>query len=248
MRMFNLIFTIAAVAALTLAQTPTPVARGKDQFKSACGFCHGEDATGARAPDLIRSTILNHDVNGDLLAPAIRKGSPDKGMPPFPSLTDAQVADIVAFLHNQAKVALESNRVSRDYPLSRLLTGDAAAGKTFFTGAGGCASCHSPTGDLAGISKKYRPLDLQQRFLYPGGPSKRTATVTLPGGQKIDGKLVHCDEFDISITDKDGWHRSWPKNKVKVEIHDPLAQHRALLEKYTDRDMHNVFAYLQTLK
>lgn len=221
------------------------VERGRAQFKSSCGFCHGDDATGNRAPDLIRSASLSHDVNGEAVGPVIRNGRPDNGMPAFGSLTGKQISDIVTFLHKQAYDALHSNGVPRDYPLAKLLTGKPADGKSFFDA--NCASCHSATGDLAGIARKYGPLDLQQRMLYPGG-DRRTARVTLPDGQAMEGKLAHVDEFDIAIVGKDGWYRSWPRAAVKAEIHDPLAQHKALMEKYTDSDVHNLFAYLETLK
>jgi cytochrome c oxidase cbb3-type subunit 3 len=223
-------------------------ARGAAQFKSSCGFCHGDDATGNRAPDLIRSVSLNHDKDGEVLGPVIRNGRPDLGMPAFSSLSARQIEDIVVFLHSQALAALRSNGVPRDYPLAKLLTGNAVAGKTYFNGAGACSGCHSATGDLAGIARKYSPLDLQQRMLYPGGPSKVTATVTPPDGRSIQGAVVANDEFDIAITGPDGWFRSWPKTAVKVELHDPLAVHRSMAERYTDADVHNLFAYLETLK
>ena len=79
------------------------VDRGRALFKSSCGFCHGNDATGSRAPDLVRSAILNHDDQGNLLGPVIRNGRPDKGMPSFATMKDDEIADIVAFLHHQAK-------------------------------------------------------------------------------------------------------------------------------------------------
>jgi cytochrome c oxidase cbb3-type subunit 3 len=224
------------------------IERGRSQFKSSCGFCHGDDATGNRAPDLLRSPVLLHDVNGDLVGPVIRNGKPDLGMPGFSNLTAAQISDIVVFLHNQAEEALHSNGVPRDYPLKKLLTGNAETGKAYFNGSGGCARCHSPTGDLAGVARKYSPLDLQQRMLYPGGRARLTATVTLPGGEKMEGHVASNDEFDIAITGPDGAYHSWPKTAVKVEIHDSLAAHRDLFTKYTDADIHNLYAYLATLK
>ena len=160
------------------------VARGKSDFKSSCGFCHGEDATGSRAPDLVRSAILNHDVDGNLIAPVIKNGRPDKGMPAFSTLKDSQIADIVAFLHHQAFAALNSANVPGDYPLAKMLTGNADAGKAYFEGAGGCSGCHSATKDLAGVAKKYSPVDLQQQFVYPSGRHEtdpRTAVVITAG-------------------------------------------------------------------
>jgi cytochrome c oxidase cbb3-type subunit III len=231
---------------------PAVVERGRSQFKSSCGFCHGDDATGNRAPDLLRSAVVLHDVAGDQIGPVIRNGKPDLGMPGFSNLSAAQISDIVVFLHNQADEALHSNGVPRDYPLKKLLTGDAQAGKAYFNGAGGCAKCHSATGDLAGVARKYSPLDLQQRMLYPAGRGGRgssvTATVTTANGQKMEGPVVSNDEFDISITGADGAYHSWPKSSVKVELHDPLEAHRELFTKYTDADIHNLYAYLATLK
>ena len=227
---------------------PASVDRGRAQFKSSCGFCHGDDATGNRGPDLIRAASLGHDTNGDLVGPIIRNGRPDQGMPGFSNLSAAQIADMVTFLHKQAYDALHSASVPRDYPLKKLLTGNADAGKAYFEGAGGCSACHSVTKDLAGVASKYTPLDLQQRMLYPAGPGRQTATVTLPGGKTMEGRVVHADDYEIAITGPDGWYHSWPRETVKVALHDPLAAHKAQMMKYSDADVHNLFAYLITLK
>lgn len=238
---------LLCVSAVAAEQSPV-VARGQSAYISACGFCHGNDATGNRAPDLIRSTLVNHDDNGNLIGPLIKQGRPDKGMPGLP-LAPQQISDIVAFLHFRVKEALSSASVPGDYPLEKLLTGDAAQGKSYFDGAGGCAGCHSPTGDLAGIAKKYSPIDLQSRFLYPRSRNTyRTATVRLPSGEQFEGRLLHLDEFDIAIRDVKGQYHSWPRSRVQVNVQDPLEAHRALLDKYSDADVHNLFAYLETLK
>jgi cytochrome c oxidase cbb3-type subunit III len=255
--MHRVIALAALAAGALLAQPPKKadpvvVERGRSQFKSSCGFCHGDDATGNRAPDLLRSPVVLHDAAGDQIGPVIRNGKPDLGMPGFSNLSAAQISDIVVFLHNQADEALHSNGVPRDYPLKKLLTGDAQAGKAYFNGAGGCAKCHSAAGDLAGVARKYSPLDLQQRMLYPAGRGGRgasvTATVTAADGRKMEGPVVSDDEFDISITGPDGAYHSWPRKGVKVELHDPLAAHRELFTKYTDADIHNLYAYMATLK
>ncbi len=259
-RMITVFFAVAFLAMAQQHQpTPMPrqqgtedpaaIERGQALFRSSCGFCHGNDATGSRAPDLLRSPILLHDDHGNLLGPLIRNGRPDKGMPSFAALKDDQVADIVAFLHHQASAALHSARVPGDYPLSRLLTGNAVAGKAYFYGAGGCSNCHSVTGDLAGVAKRFSPIDLQQEMVYPSKKKiGRTAVVTLGSGERYEGKLVHYDEFGVAIIGQDGWYHSWPLANIKVEIHDPLAAHRELMSKYTSADIHNLFAYLETLK
>jgi cytochrome c oxidase cbb3-type subunit 3 len=245
-----IIFLIAVANSPALPQkseAPDPaIERGHKQFEQSCGFCHGLDATGARGPDLVRSPLVAHDVKGDLIGNVIHQGRPDKGMPAMP-LTDAQVSDIAAFLHMRVTEALRSNGVPRGYPVEKLLTGNGDAGKAFFNGAGGCNQCHSPTGDLAKIAGKYSPIDLEAHMLYPEG-RHTTAVVTLPSGEQIKGPLVHADDFVISLRDGSGWYRSFSRDAVKVELQDPLAVHRELLGKLTQADVHNLFAYLETLK
>ena len=55
---------VTATSGALAAETPDPaIERGHKQFEQACGFCHGSDATGTRGPDLVRSTLVAHDVN-----------------------------------------------------------------------------------------------------------------------------------------------------------------------------------------
>jgi cytochrome c oxidase cbb3-type subunit III len=220
--------------------------RGRVQFGQSCGFCHGPDATGARGPDLVRSALVAHDQKGELIGEVIRNGRPAKGMPAIPS-TDEQIADIAEFLHARALEALHSSGVPRDYPAEKLLTGNVEAGKAFFEGAGGCKNCHSTMGDLAGVARKYSPVELEARILYPEGKPK-SATITLPSSAQIRGTIVQEDEFVIGVREDGGWYRSFSRSKAKVDIQDPLEAHRKLLDKLTQTEMHNLFAYVNTLK
>jgi cytochrome c oxidase cbb3-type subunit III len=231
--------------AAALAADPA-VERGQKRFGESCAFCHGAGATGGRAPDLMRSPLVAHDVKGNLIGEVVHQGRPDKGMPALP-LSDDQVADIAAFLHARAAEAIASSEVPEGYSVARLLTGNAEAGKTYFNTAGGCSGCHSVTGDLAGVANKYSAVDLETHMLYPEG-AHRSAIVTLPSGEKIAGPLLHIDDFEVGLRDASGWYRSFSRDRVKVEVNDRLAAHRELLEKLTQADIHNLFAYLQGLK
>jgi cytochrome c oxidase cbb3-type subunit III len=245
-------------AFLGLAPPPDPVAanRGTKLYNSYCAFCHGANATGAEGPDLVRSTLVLHDEKGELIGQVVQKGRPAKGMPPFPSLTEAQVSDIAAFLH--MRVYLAANRGL--YKVQNVVTGDAEAGQAYFNGPGRCNTCHSSTGDLAHIASKYQPSDLQAAFLYPasvsrfevGGPrepSPTQITVALPSGQSFTGTMKRLDDFVVSLYDSSGEYHSWTRGDgVTVAVKDPLAVHRELLDQYRDRDMHNILAYLVTLK
>jgi cytochrome c oxidase cbb3-type subunit III len=235
-------------------QTPAKdpaVERGEKLFEQNCGVCHGNDATGGRGPDLIRSPVTAHDVKGEQIAEVVHQGRPDKGMPAMP-LSDPEVSEIAAFLHDRVKESISSSRVPKVYALERLLTGNADVGKVYFNGPGGCSNCHSPTGDLAGIAKKYSPIDLQARMLYPEPKlfknTHTTVLVTLPSGEQIQGHLVHADDFLVGLIDSSGWYRSFQRENVKVELHDGLQAHRELLFKLTPADVHNLFAYVESLK
>jgi cytochrome c oxidase cbb3-type subunit 3 len=238
---------------------PAAVARGQNIFVSTCGFCHGTNATGGESgPDLVRSIIVLHDNNGSTIGPVVLKGRPSKGMPAFPSMTPEQISDIAAFLKSRTQAA--ANRM--EYKIQNIVTGDPKAGEAFFDGPGTCNKCHSPTGDLAKIADKYDPVKLQSKLLYPrtgsrsrGNPEDEAApakvTVTLPSGQTESGVLEGIDDFNVGLRDSDGNYHSYPlegRGAVKVQINDPLEAHVALLKKYTDADLHNVLAYLETLK
>lgn len=229
---------------------PTPESeRGRSQFLKSCAFCHGPEANGGAAgPNLLRSTVVRHDENGNLVGQVVREGRPEKGMPPI-QLTSDQISDVAAFLRYRVAVSdgRSAPRPGADYSAAKLLVGNAAAGKAFFNGAGGCSACHSATGDLAGIAQKYPAVDLQTRFLYPTEPYL-TATVTDSSGKHYAGKIRLQTNYEIALEDSDGWYRSWPLDNVKVEVKDPLLAHRKLLSQFTDSEMHDMLSYLETLK
>ncbi len=221
---------------------PEAAARGQKVYSQACAFCHGPNATGAEGPDLLRSPLVLHDNQGETIAPFLRQGRPDKGMPAFANMTDAQARDIAEFLHSRVEAA--ANRFG--YKLQNIVTGDAKAGEAYFSSH--CSNCHSPTGDLAHVGKT-DPADLQAHFLYPDRASQKVSvTVTLPSGQTITGTLKRIDDFDVLLIDESGEYRSFSRSSAQVVIKDPLEGHLALLAHYSDADMHNILAYLVTLK
>ena len=226
------------------------VARGKAIYNVNCAFCHGDDARGGDVgPNLIRSQILLNDKDGELLAPVLQKGIPDQGMPKF-EFTAAQTSDLAAFIHSFRVNGYDG---SRNRPAT-IVVGDAKAGESYFKST--CASCHSAAGDLKGLASRFTdPRGLQQRWLMPGGgregaASRPTVTVTLPSGQKTDGRLDRIDDFIVTLIEDDGTSRSFRRDgdTPRVEIHDPTQAHRDLLRAYTDKEIHDVTAYLVTLK
>jgi len=234
------------------AYTAAQVREGEARFGAQCGFCHGKDAAGGESgPDLTRAELVAQDSHGDKIGPVVRNGRPNAGMPAFSNLSEEELNAIVAFLHSQMDKFADLGGGRRSVDPSDLATGNAAAGREYFNGTGKCSSCHSPTGDLAGIGKRLQGLNLLRRMLYPTGAPGSTqsrATFTLPSGQTVVAPVAAEDEFSVTVLDPLGARQTYQRSAVKVKIDDPLSAHFEQLGKYTDADMHNVYAYLESLK
>src|SRR6266852_5835951 len=200
----KLILVLLAAGAVSLRAQPgqipqydqASVDRGRTGFTAACGFCHGASARGGESgPDLLRSVLVLDDEGGKQLGEFLRNGRPASGMPAF-TLPPEQVTDIATFMHSQITAAA----YRRTYQIRNILVGDAASGEAFFHGGGGCAACHSSSGDLQGIGAKYDPVTLQGKIVMPrpsrvpsaAAPSERTGpsvkvTVTVPSGEVFRG-------------------------------------------------------------
>ena len=237
---------------------PEQVARGQQIFRSNCSFCHGSDARGGETgPNLVRDVVVLRDQNGELITPIVQNGVPAQGMPKF-RLSAAEITDIAAWLHSQplsdrgAPSALD------------ILAGDAKHGEAYFNGAGHCTQCHSPTGDLAGIGSRSEPKMIQNLIVSGGGGRRRrsagaappvkvpptTVTVTFPSGRRVQGELDHLSAFVVALREPDGTYRSFARHDSipKVVVANPLQWHIDRLPQWHDADIHDLTAYLVTLK
>ena len=219
--------------------------RGAPIFASNCAFCHGPTARGAEGPSLLTSDAVLADDHGEKLVPFLHQGRPSKGMPAFTQLEDTQLTDVTEFLHLQ--VENYANRGS--YQVADILVGDPAKGKTYFDSK--CSGCHSVSGDLAHVGTKFKPLDLQRRWISPerNSPARAmTASVTTPAGI-VSGTLTRIDDFQVAITDAAGHTLDFERvPSVQVQLKDPLAFHMTMIPTLKDDDIHNVTAYLEKQK
>ncbi|MGA3087867.1 MAG: cytochrome c [Terriglobales bacterium] len=229
------------------ADPPALVESGSSLFRQDCSFCHGRDAGGGESgPDLTRSKLVTEDVNGDKIGAVVRNGRTEKGMPRF-ELSDRQIASLTSFIHAQQNNMLTKKGGRKGVDVSDLRTGNAEAGKRYFEGAGGCAGCHSASLDLAGIASRYQGLELEQQMLYPKHAKSRV-TVTIASGETVTGTLEYLDEFTVGLMDATGWYRSWRTSDVRITVDAPVNAHVDLLSRYTDANIHDLMAYLQTLR
>src|SRR5437762_2951237 len=237
------------------------VARGQQIFRSNCSFCHGSDARGGESgPNLVRDQVVLRDQTGELITPIVQNGIPAQGMPKV-ALSAADITDIAAWLHSQPLS-------DRGTPSTLdILVGNAKEGEAYFHGAGHCTQCHSATGDLAGIGSRYEPKTIQNLIVSGGGGRGRgrrrsaaaappvkapptTVTVTLPSGRRVQGELDHLSAFVVALRDSDGTYHSFARHDSipKVVVTNPLQWHIDRLPQWRDADIHDLTAYLVTLK
>jgi len=232
---------------------------GQQVFKSNCSFCHGSDARGGEAgPNLVRDEVVLRDQNGELITPIVQNGIPAQGMPKF-GLSAPEITDIAAWLHSQPLS-------DRGTPSTLdILVGNAKEGEAYFVGAGRCTQCHSATGDLAGIGSRYEPKTIQNLIVSGGGGRGRrqsaaaappvkapptSVTVTLPSGRRVQGELDHLSAFVVALRDSDGTYYSFARHDSipRVLVTNPLQWHIDRLPQWRDADIHDLTAYLVTLK
>lgn len=230
-----------------------PASRGRRLFAQHCSFCHGSNARGTGvAPDLTQVPMVRQDNGtGGALAGFLKHGIPTSGMPAFPDLTGSQIHSIAKFLHAETLAAAHHAKLS-------ILVGNPAAGKSYF--AGHCSSCHSVNGNLKGIAKRLDPMTLQARIVNPraqgtlGAPPPQTIPITVTvrpqGGAPVSGRLLSESDFYVTLRTRSGRRRTFLRhgNEPSVEIRDPLKAHMRLMRTISDADLHNVTAYLESVK
>jgi mono/diheme cytochrome c family protein len=254
------------------------IERGGKLFAAQCASCHGANARGGSETktdvDLIRSAMVLDDLGtgGKEIGDFLKYGRPEKNMPKF-NLTNEESSDIAMWLHRQVAAAAERGTYQR----LNVFSGDAKAGEAFFNGSvGKCNTCHSVTGDLKGIDTRANDdAPTIQALIVSGGRGGRfgggggrggqgggfaaretpsltavTAKVTLKSGEVINGYPASIDDWQITIQLPSGELRTFLRDEdwPKYETHNPLQAHVDLVFKYTDADIHNLAAYLRTIK
>jgi cytochrome c oxidase cbb3-type subunit 3 len=233
---------------------PAQVAHGKTLFGINCQACHGSDLRGGDmgGPNLLRSQVTLSDQNGELIVPIIQGSRQAQGMPAI-GLSVEDSKTVAAYVRSVIATIGKQGTPPGKQKVLNIVVGDASAGHKYFTS--NCAKCHSSEGDLQGIASRFTdPKLLQAAWLQGGGRSgggpSTKVTVTAPSGQRVEGTLVRMDSFLVTVKLADGSSRSFRRNGdiPKVVVVDPLQAHKDMLTLYTDKDIHDVTAYLVTFK
>jgi cytochrome c oxidase cbb3-type subunit III len=258
-----LLFHAAMLAAAAAPLQAQDVARGRTAFATYCAPCHGADGRGGAEgnTDLTRSGIAGANDGGRQLTAFLKTGRPERRMPAF-SLSEAEVADLFAFLRT---TGAGRGGGGRNQVINAVVVGDPKAGEAYFNGAGRCSTCHSPTGDLKGIGSRLTPAVIQGRLVLPRGggtypasytsppdpkEASRKVTVTQQSGEQMSGTLLYLTDFIVTLQDAAGVQHTFARNGdvPKVDVVDPLQYHLDHMRRLTDKDMHDLTAYLVTLK
>jgi cytochrome c oxidase cbb3-type subunit 3 len=236
---------------------PEVIKKGNGLYGIYCRACHGADLRGGDqgGPNLLRSQLVLNDQDGELILPVVQNGRMNPGMPVMPPLNipPEDVKAIATYIHSVTASARGQGAPPEGPPIElNIVVGDAKAGQAYF--AAQCSSCHSATGDLQGIATRVSsPMQLQNHWVGGGrGVSSKpvTVSVTDASGQKVEGRLGRIDDFIVVVVQDDGMSRSFRRDGdvPKIEIRDPREAHRKMLPTYSDKDIHDVTAYLVTLK
>jgi cytochrome c oxidase cbb3-type subunit 3 len=239
----------ATRAFLGLGAEPDKAAasRGVPLFQRNCAHCHGRQAHGATGPSLITSDVVLGDDHGEHLVPFLKIGRPEKDMPSFANMPKDQLRDIAEFLHLQVEAV--ANRGA--YHVLNILVGNSAQGQAYVSAH--CMSCHTAE-TFAHIGNKFRSAEqLQRGWIWPTRPADTSlapgAIVKTPEGATISGRVTQVSDFRITLVDQAGQTHAIDREPgVEVNISDPLAAHQELIKSLHNEDMHNVTAYLETLK
>lgn len=236
-----------AFLGLGAAPDKAAAALGAPLYQASCAFCHGPQARGAEGPNLITSDLVLSDDHGEHLAPFLRKGRPEKGMPAFAGVPDEQLKDIAEFLHQQVEEV--ANRGT--YHVLNILVGDPAKGKIYVEE--NCRSCHA-AGTFDHLGSRFRsPDQLQRSWIWPTRTEDHLmsvmASVTTAEGAKVTGRVTQVSDFLITLASSDGQTHAIDRVPgVDVVTNDPLAPHEAIVKTLKNEDMHNVTAYLESLQ
>ena len=238
---------------------PVQIARGKTLFEINCRSCHGSDLRGGDmgGPNLLRSQVALSDQDGELIVPIIHGSRQNMGMPAI-GVSDQDAKAIAAYVRSvMGTIGRQGMPPSAGKAPPSILVGNAQEGKAYFGAR--CSGCHSATGDLARIASKIPDEKTLQTSWVSGGvrrggppkqSSRATVTVVTPSGENAQGELMQIDEFLVTLKQADGAIRTFRRDgdTPKVTVQDPMKGHKDLLSEYTDQNIHDVTAYLVTLK
>ena len=225
-----------------LTRNPDAVRAGRGLYLKRCAVCHGQDATGSMAANLVRSRTVARGSDAALFR-VISEGFPGTEMPPQADLEPHRIWQLVAYLHSLARPGLQPP-----------LPGDAEAGRKIFESAG-CTGCHQVEGaggflgpHLDSIAARKTSDQIRNDVLDPDAvlPAGYEAVVAVTrGGDRVEGILKNEDTFSVQILTREGRFRLLDRRDIAELRKSPQsAMPRDYRRKLSDEQLQNLLAYL----
>ena len=225
-----------------LARDAAAVKVGHTLYLDNCAVCHGQDATGSMAANLVRSRTVVRGSDSQLYR-VIVDGIPGTEMPPQPDFVERQVWSLVSYLHSLARAGLQPP-----------VPGDPETGREVFETAG-CIRCHSIDGaggflgpPLDSISTRKTSGAIRRDILHPDSSLAQgygSVVALTEQGERIEGLLRNEDSFSLQILTHDGSYRLLDRGDLR-EVHklEASAMPRDFGEKLTAEQLQNLLAFL----
>ena len=218
-------------------------------------------------PNLLRSQLALNDLHGELIIPVVQRRAANAGHAADAAAAAARPTTSRrsprTFTPSQATIARTGLAARRAAVQLNIVVGDAKAGQAYFA-----ANVHAPATRLQATcraSRRGSPIRCSCRTrgwaAAAGADAARrsaaarratvTVAVTLPNGQRVEGRSMRYDDFIVILTTADGTQRSFAPQRRRAEgrSHGSAAPGiGSCCRRYTDKDMHDVTAYLVTLK
>ena len=225
--------------------SPGDIGHGARLFAVNCALCHGPKGTGGRGADLARPR-LTRAIDDAALFQIVHDGIPCTEMPANRAMTDHEMWQVIAYVRTLGRAAAER------------VAGDAASGAGVFRSKG-CMGCHAIGANggrmgppLAEVGERRSAAYLRAALLDPAAnlPDGFTmAEITTAAGEHITGIVLNEDTFALQMRDLTGnLHSFWKQDLTALEEHDDRTPMPSFRGRLTDRELHDLVAYLVSLR
>ena len=232
---------VPSVSRNPLTRDADAVLAGRELYLERCAVCHGQDAQGSMAANLVRSRSVVQAADAALFRLLVQ-GIPGTQMPAQDDWDETQVWQVVAYLHNLARPGLQPP-----------VDGDPEAGREVFAGAG-CGACHTVDGSggfwgpaLDSVAARKKSAEIREDVLDPDArvaEGYQSVVVLTEGEERVEGLLKNADTFSLQVLRKDGAFSFVPRSQVTDLQRGPSAMPSGYGERLTDAELRDLLAFL----
>jgi cytochrome c oxidase cbb3-type subunit III len=244
-RSMRLAVLILAAVLARAAQPADDIAAGGRIYRSHCAECHGLKGEGGRGPDLTRGEY-RHGSSDAALARTISRGVPGTQMPGIYH-DEFQLSQLVAFVKSLAGAGPRE-----------AVPGDAAAGRKFFEGKGGCRQCHLVAGqggrmgpDLTYVGSARTAAHLRASIRTPDheiSPAWWWYELATKDGRKLAGFRLNEDSYSLQMLDQNENLVSIERPQIRSVSIEKKKSRMPAFASLSGTELDDLVAYLRSLE